>query len=184
VTSRRAAVLAVLLGCGVGLLAQGRTWASARIGNGVSTADAFAVSGATVAPGLTALALVAGAGGVVLATAGRRVVRVAAVLVAAAGAGIVALATQVARDPGGALHGPAVEASGLTTVTVSWVSATAWIAVGMLAGALIAAGAVLALLRGRAWAGPSRRYERAEASAAATEEPLWDAISRGEDPTG
>jgi uncharacterized membrane protein (TIGR02234 family) len=184
VTSRRVAVLAVLLGCGVGLLAQGRTWASARIGNGVSTADAIAVSGAGVAPGLTALALVAGAGGVVLATAGRRVVQAAAVLVAASGAGILVLATQVARDPGGALHGPAVEASGLTTVTVSLVSVTAWIAVGMLAGALIGAGAVLALLRGSAWAGPSRRYERVEATVAATDEPLWDAISRGEDPTG
>jgi len=184
VTSRRVAVLAVLLGCGVGLLAQGRTWASARIGNGVSAADVFSVSGVTAAPGLTALALVAGAGGVVLATAGRRVVQVAAVLVAAAGAGILALAIQVAQDPGGALRGPAVEASGLTTVTLSQVAGTAWTVVGMLAGALVVAGAVLALLRGSAWAGPSRRYERAEARAAATDEPLWDAISRGEDPTG
>jgi uncharacterized membrane protein (TIGR02234 family) len=185
--TRRVIVLLVLAGAGLTLLSSGRPWVSGQITDAVAAAGDLSATGSVAAPGVGALALVSAAGAVVLATAGRRPVQIAAVVLAAGGLAVVLLGGSVLTDPADALRGPAAQASGTTTSRVDDVRRTAWIPLGMTGGALVLTGGLLALVRSAAWAGPSRRYERAPSSAAerpsADDEPLWDAISRGDDPT-
>ncbi len=185
--SRRGIVLIVLAGAGLTLLSAGRTWVSGRITDAVAAAGDLSVTGSVAAPGVGALALVSAAGAVVLATAGRRPVQIAALVLSAGGLAVVLLGGAVLTDPADALRVPAAQASGTTTSRVDDVRRTAWVPLGMTGGALMLAGGLLALLRGAAWAGPSRRYERTPSSAAegppVDDEPLWEAISRGDDPT-
>jgi hypothetical protein len=74
---------------------------------------------------------------------------------------------------------------------------TVWPAVSALGGLLVAAGGGVALVRGRRWPGPARRFERGAApapaagaasmAAAASERDRrmddWDRLTAGDDPT-
>jgi hypothetical protein len=185
VTSRRLAVLLVLAGSALALAARGRPWVGGRLVGGVdgglAAAGQVSASGAVAVPGLTALALVAAAGAVVLATAGRAVRRFSAALVLLAGGVMVAGVIRVMLDPGRALRAAAVEEA-LTSVSASGLSSvtpTGWIVVALAGAAAVLGGGVITLLRSSTWADPSSRYERDESR----DEPLWDSLSRGEDPT-
>jgi uncharacterized membrane protein (TIGR02234 family) len=186
------------VGAGLVVLAAGRTWATARVA-GAGGSGAVPATGSSVAPGTTALALVAAAGGVALLTSGRVLRLVVAVVLALAGAGITVLALMSAADPVGAVA-PAVSRATGTTQAPDAGSAhvTGWPWAAAAGGALVAAGGVLALVRGRTWAAPSRRYDRdagpsaspvpavgTAATAAARDASLdaWDRLSDGDDPT-
>lgn len=178
--SKRAALLLVLGGAALALVAGTRTWVSGTVGN-----QLFDVGGSTAAPGVSALALVSAAGAVVLATAAQGVRRVGAVLVVLAGLGGATLAGAVLRDPVGAVR-PAAEAATGTVGSTAAVTASVqvWPFLALLAGFVVAGGGLVALLRGGTWSGPSPRYERpAEDPGRAGASTAWDALSRGDDPT-
>lgn len=178
---KRLALILVLAGAALALLASTRTWATGTVGGDQS----FEVTGGSAAPGITALALVSAAGAVVLATAGRGVRRVVAPAVAAAGIGAAVLGLGIVVDPAAALLAAAEAASGTVGSGVGVTASTnAWPAVALLGAVLVAAGGVLAFVRGGSWAGPSARYERpAEGPGSGPAPTAWDVLSRGDDPT-
>jgi uncharacterized membrane protein (TIGR02234 family) len=184
--SRRSYAL-TLAACAVGAAlsayAVTRTW-SLRLTARTGMSDLrSARTGADAEPWVIGLALVALAGtGALLATRGV-VRRVLGVLLALAGLGVAAgaVAGRVAVDPGSAGAG-----------------ATVWPAACVLGGLIIAAGGVTAARLGHRWPAMSARYERkvvtpAQRTAAdpASADPptadhrtAWDALDRGDDPTG
>lgn len=191
--SRRVAVLLVVVGALTALLAGTQRWVGAAVRD-VPGTDTVSAVGGSVAAGVPALALVALAGAVVLLTAGRVARAVAAVLLVVAGPAITVVALRVLADPDSALAPALTAATGTRGGAVQDVAVTPWPVLAAVAGQLVGAGAVVALARGRRWPGPSRRYERAGASAgagaAAASSPAsgsalddWNAVSRGEDPT-
>jgi uncharacterized membrane protein (TIGR02234 family) len=158
--SRLSALLTVLVGAGIVLLAAGRTWSKATVvgltGTGVVTTD-----GRSAAPGAAALALVAAAGAVVTVTSGRAVRRVVAGLLVLAGAGIVAVGVGVLADPTSAVEAAVTKATGTTGGDRAFVGhGTAWPAVSGVGGLVVALGGVVALVRGGSWSGPSQRFDR------------------------
>ena len=199
--SRPLAVVAVLAGALVVVAASGRTWASATVGVAGGSRQVGA-DGSLVAPGAVAVALVAAAGAVVLATSGHAVRRVVATLLVAAGLGVAALSVPVWGSPARAA-GPAVaRVSGTVGSAARDARVTAWPAVSAAGGVLVVLGGAVALLRGTRWSGPSRRFDRPPATPAAGAAPeagvpavadagrdrdrrldAWDSLSRGEDPT-
>jgi hypothetical protein len=183
----------VLLGAGLTLLAQGRPWATGRLAADLG-AGPLSVTGASAAPGASAMALVAAAAGIVLATAGRVGRRVAAVLVVGAGAGVLALSLPVALSPRDDLRAAAAQATGTTAGSgtgalasaagqIATATTTVWPWVAAAGALVVLAGGVVAVLRAGRWPGPSRRYEPVAAAAADPRPPAWEALSRGEDPT-
>jgi uncharacterized membrane protein (TIGR02234 family) len=190
--TRPAAILAVLLGAGVVLAAESRGWATVPVsgvpGRAVVTAD-----GRLAAPGTGALALVAGAGALAMAVAGRWVRLLVAGLLLLAGLAVAGLAIAVLHSPADAVK-PAVAAA---TGTVGRppdgaAAATGWPVLSVAGGLMIAAGGAVGLIRGSTWPGPSRRYERAADGSAATPAAMsardaqldaWDRLSVGDDPT-
>ncbi len=208
-SSKAPAVLLVLGGGLLAVLAGSRTWLTAvpQAGAGVTS---VAISGREAAPGGIALGLVAAAGAVVLATSGRVVRHVVAVVLVAAGAGIAASGLWLGVDRAALVADALARATGATGNRLVLSSEpTAWPVVGVAAGVLVLAGAVVAGVRARRWSGPSRRFEAPAATAAvvtaaaatAPEVPAapgagadairerdraldaWDALSAGADPT-
>ena len=184
----RAAVLLCLVGAAVVLLATGRAWTQVEVPAGpLADARTVAVTGADLAPGVRALALVGLAGVVALLatrTTGRLVV---GLLLTVAGAGVVA-AVLAADLTAGSLREAGVPGAAVP------VGATAWPVLAALGGGLVAAGGLLAVLRGRSWPAMGARYEAPAAPAPAPAAPvqaapvpperaLWEALDRGEDPT-
>jgi hypothetical protein len=174
-TGRRglaATVVATAAGAGVVLLGASRAWSAQIVAQPPPLSPHQVVhTGASLAPALPALGLVALAGvGGLLATHGtaRRIV---GGLVTAAAAGVVALV--VAALAGGGIR-------------------PAWPVVCLAGAAVVAAGGAVGAVRGAAWPGLGRRYERttlrsaepapADGETGASRD-LWDALDRGEDPT-
>ncbi len=185
---RRNVVLLTVAGGAVVLLGQSRSWATGRAPLVSGTTASVTLDGGSAAPGVGALALVALAAAVALATAGRAVRRAVAVLVALAGAGAVGLVL-AARSSPQSLQSALDAATGTTGAAgsaervLSW---TAWPLITATGGVLVTVAAGLALRWSSSWQRPSSRYERT----ARTDPPErvaadpWDALSRGEDPTG
>ncbi len=167
-------VLACAVGAGLALLSATRTW---RVEVTPRTAPLPPLtverSGVDLSPWLSALALAGLAGaGALLAVRGR----------ARALLGVLLLATGAAVVAGGA-HGAAVAQSRYA----------AWAVLCVAGGALVGYGGLRALLRGSSWPALGSRYERPAAEPVETFEPggpsrsdvaMWDALDRGEDPTG
>lgn len=178
-STRRAqpvSVVACLAGAGLALYAVTRVW-SVRVEQRTGLSDLRAEqTGAESQPWLIGLALVALAGaGALLATRGR-VRRGLGVLLTLIGVGIAA---------GGVLARVTLDAGD------AGAAAAIWPVVSVLAGAVVAAGGVLAARHGHLWSAMSARYERGgvpSGSAPAAPAPednrsLWDALDRGDDPT-
>lgn len=190
--------MGMLVGAGIVVLAQGRTWVTLdrAPATGVVTALTHgSLSGDQSAPGVLALAWVAAAGAVAVTLAGRRLARVCAVLLALAGLGVVALATQVLTDPARVAGEATRGATGLVDAAPPAAALTAWVGVGLAGGVVITLAALGVWLGAAHWT--TGRSAAAAASAARggpsatgnrsareeSPEPLWEAISRGEDPT-
>ncbi|HEY7222752.1 MAG TPA: Trp biosynthesis-associated membrane protein [Micromonosporaceae bacterium] len=165
------AVVATAIGAGLVLLAASRAWSRETVAKPPPLSPQLIVhTGASLAPALPALGLVAlaGAGGL-LATRGAARRAVGALLVAA-GVGILALAIRV------------LAAGGV---------GAGWPALVLVGAVLVAAAGVLAVRDGARWPVMGSRYGRATRNAApasparssAGTVELWDAIERGEDPT-
>jgi uncharacterized membrane protein (TIGR02234 family) len=212
---RRPVVLLTLLGAGLVLLAGTRTWANVSIDTGPPGLSELTVAGRRSVPSAIPIALAAAAGAVVLATSGRGVRLLVAAGLVLAGAVVAISSVQAARDWGRALDAAAQETLGVSgtragpdgTVfgaAAGEVDMTIWPWVCVVGGVVILLAGLLAVIGGRSWPGPTRRYERAPGAAdrigsagrpgravAAGSAPgredtpasTWDALSRGEDPT-
>lgn len=180
----RLAVLLVLLGAALVLLAGARDWVAAVVPAAPPLpARRLARTGGELAAGLRPLGLLGLAGVAALAgTRARGRLAVGAVLLAA-GVGAVA-ATLAVLGRGAADAVP--QAGGFTS----------WPYAALLGGVLLGLGGLLVLVRGRRWAALSTRYDApaaregagaappaASAPPARPEVAAWDALDRGEDPT-
>jgi uncharacterized membrane protein (TIGR02234 family) len=123
---------------------------------------------------------VAAAGLVALALVRSWLRRVLAVLIAAAGVGVLAAAVRVVTDPAAVARGSSKVRSAGAPASAHLSAAPYLCAFGAL---LIIIGAALAALYGGRWPGPTRRYERVSTGASRPPD-AWDALERGEDPTG
>jgi uncharacterized membrane protein (TIGR02234 family) len=179
-------VVGLLVADGIALLAWSQTWFVLRVeGHAVAVPGSIAGT-AVLAFALTGLALVLAVliAGVVF----RVVLGVLQVLV---GAGLAASAGFALGDPVAASGGIVTEATGLTgpaaRALVSSIAATAWPAIAVAAGVLLALLGILLAVGAPRWPRATRRFERtrtvpADRSSADTIEE-WDALSKGDDPT-
>jgi uncharacterized membrane protein (TIGR02234 family) len=194
----RLAVALCLLGGLCLLVGVSRAWVVVEQSDGLTIGTVRrTVSGSAVAPGLRALALVALAG-VVAVAATRRTGRALVGLLLAV-TGIVAVWLAAARLDDRRLYDDASRSAHLCAVQTRSCSAPSgarldrlrtneapvWLA--LLGGVLVTAGGALTAVRGRRWQGLGSSYEVPGATAhgePATDKAVWDALDRGDDPTG
>ncbi len=144
------------------------------------------VQGSKAATTVTALALVALAGGLAASIAGRIARWIITAIIVLAAAGIIAAAATVLADPLAAAQGSIAAATGVTGSSAD-VSVTAFPVLAVVAGILLALCGLLVIPAGRYWK-TRTRYDAAAQGSAAQSGPVdeidsWDRLSRGDDPT-
>ncbi|NQD88082.1 Trp biosynthesis-associated membrane protein [Paenarthrobacter sp. CM16] len=163
-----------------------QTWIEVQLDpTGASNSDLH-VQGSKAATAVTALAVVALAGGLAASIAGKIARWIIAVLVVLSAAGIILAAMTVLLDPLGAAQGAIAAATGVSGGQAD-AAATAFPVVAIVAGALLAVCAVALPLAGRHWTSRTK-YDAGARGRKSTNEPVdeidsWDSLSRGEDPT-
>lgn len=188
------AVALCLLGSLLVVLTASRTWVEVVVLRGAVLPDTTVpVQGVDLVTGVRAIGFV-GLAGVLALLATRRTGRVlVGGLLALCGAAVVALVARVL----GRLEREAVfteQVLALSPVGVRTdAPATPWPWLCLAGGVLLAGTGVLVAVRGRRWAEMSRRYDAPAARESQDAAPvdgelaerrLWEALDRGEDPTG
>jgi hypothetical protein len=166
-----------------------------QLGAAVASQDGLQVQGSKAATTVTALALVALAGGLAASIAGRVARWVITAIILLAAAGIVAAAAVVLADPLAAAQGSIAAATGISGSNVQ-VDVTVFPVLAVVAGALLGLSALAIVPAGRYWksrtkydaaaAGPAAGGTAVRGTAAAApadEIDSWDRLSRGDDPT-
>lgn len=159
----------------------------AQLAQGASGQDGLPVQGSKAATAVTALALVALAGGLAASIAGRVARWIITAIVIAASAGIVAAAVTVLADPLAASQGAIAAATGVTGSSAE-VSVTAFPVLAVVAGLLLGLASLLIIPASRYWK-TRTKYDPATGSRGAApagpsdEIDSWDRLSRGDDPT-
>jgi uncharacterized membrane protein (TIGR02234 family) len=158
-----------------------------QVGQAGAAQTALEVQGSKAATAVTALALVALAGGLAAAIAGRIARWIITAIIVLASAGIVAAAATVLANPLAAAQGAIAAATGITGGQAQ-VDVTAFPVLAVVAGCLLALAALLIIPAGRHWKTRTTYDAPATGSAAATGGPVdeidsWDRLSRGDDPT-
>lgn len=181
-------LLLTALGAVLVLTAVGRTWADGRVGGQLEiSVTGSAISG--LPGGLALVALAAAVAVFAVRGVGRLVV---GALVVLSGLGAAAAAVAGASDST-ALDAEAARKLALVSAQAEQVGHTAWPWVALIGGLLLAAAGLLTVRSGRDWPAmgarydaPTRRVKARERAARATGTPadLWQALDRGEDPTG
>jgi uncharacterized membrane protein (TIGR02234 family) len=196
-TRERLAVLALGgVGAAVALLSAGRTWLTVTVSDPLVGSGRIHANGRLVASLVPAAALV-GLAAVVAAVTLRQVGRyVAGVLLLVAGGAVGATAVSVILHPRSAAAGAVGEATGQAGSSrgVASAAVTPWPWVAVFGAALLVLAGAVTVVRGRRWSGLSGRYDAPVAgeqvpdpAPATTDDAAadaWDAVSRGEDPTG
>jgi uncharacterized membrane protein (TIGR02234 family) len=198
--SKGAALLAVALLGGAGMLAWSMPWFTVTLVAGASLDPAVTVSGDAAAPALVPLSLAALALVGALAIASPVVRSVLAVLLALLGVGMVVVGATATLAPSAAISSTVTEATGLegdraVDAAVASISPSPWPVFAIAIGALVIVASIWILASSRAWPGASRRYDAptgndgAPASTPSVEPASstvsdWDSLSAGEDPTG
>jgi len=182
------ALLLVLAGACLVLLAAGRHWVDVLVPQAAPLSPRHAVStGNDVVAALRPLGLVGLAGVAALAATRDRGRVVVGVLLLAAGAAVVAATVGALRSGARAAltDRPAAGAPALPDGALGF---TGWPWPALVGGVLLALGGLAVAVRGRRWAALSARYDvpaaRAQRPSARPEVAAWDALDRGEDPTG
>lgn len=184
-------VVLCALGGGLVLGAAGQTWLRISAQRRSPLADVtLSLSGRSLEPLVAGLGLV-GLAGVVGLLATRRWGRlVVAALLALSGLVVVVEALTRVGAPGTAaaeqLLADSDRAGGLAATPVISTTATpAWPLLAAVGGLLLALGGLVALVRSRRWPTMSARYESptTRARRPRTDTAVWDALSRGDDPT-
>ncbi|HEU4666853.1 MAG TPA: Trp biosynthesis-associated membrane protein [Arthrobacter sp.] len=157
-----------------------------QVGQAGAAQDALEVQGSKAATTVTALALVALAGGLAAAIAGRIARWIITAIIVLASVGIVAAAATVLASPLAAAQGSIAEATGITG-SQAQVAVTAFPVLAVVAGCLLALAALAIPLAARHWKARTKYDVPAPGSAAAAgpvdEIDSWDRLSRGDDPT-
>jgi hypothetical protein len=165
----------------------------AQLGQAVSSQDGLHVQGSKAATTVTALALVALAGGLAASIAGRIARWIITAIILLAAAGIVSAAAIVLADPLAAAQGSIASATGISGSSVQ-VDVTAFPAAAVVTGSLLGLCALLIIPAGRFWKNRTK-YDTPAAGAAPggagsgaptgapDEIDSWDRLSRGDDPT-
>jgi uncharacterized membrane protein (TIGR02234 family) len=185
-TGRPAAVLTAGIGAVALLSASSRVWvhAAARDAVQVGGGTAVTTTGREAQPLVLALGLVAGAAAVALLIADRWARVALGSCLVLAGAGAVACAVAVLADPVAVVR---PSRTGLVTTVAGLhdVQVTGWPWLAVAAGLALVAAGVVTLVAGRRWAAANRRFEPEGTTASRPENApeVWDALSRGEDPT-
>ena len=168
-----------------------QTWISVtldpnQLGQGGAAQEPLPVQGSKAATAVTALALVALAGGLAAAIAGRIARWIITAIIVLASAGIVAAAATVLTNPLAAAQGSIAEATGVTG-SQAQVAVTAFPVLAVVAGCLLALAALMIVPAGRYWKARTKYDAPAPGSPAAAgpvdEIDSWDRLSRGDDPT-
>jgi hypothetical protein len=145
------------------------------------------VQGSKAATTVTALALVALAGGLAASLAGKIARWVITAIIVLAAAGIIAAAATVLADPLAAAQGSIAAATGVSGGSAD-VSVSAFPVLAVVAGFLLAACGLLVVPAGRHWKSRTK-YDTAVAGTTGPpagpvdEIDSWDRLSRGDDPT-
>ena len=158
-----------------------------QLGQTAGSEGGLQVQGSKAATTVTALALVALAGGLAASIAGKIARWVITAIIVLAAAGIIAAASTVLADPLAAAQGSIAAATGVSGGS-SDVTVSAFPVLAVVAGSLLAVCGLLVVPAGRYW--KSRTKYDAAASGPAGEQtgPVdeidsWDRLSRGDDPT-
>ncbi|WP_426995628.1 Trp biosynthesis-associated membrane protein [Pseudarthrobacter sp. N5] len=168
-----------------------QTWMTVRLDpeqlGQAASQNGLQVQGSKAATTVTALALVALAGGLAASIAGRIARWIITVIIALASAGIIAAAVTVLTDPLAAAQGSIATATGITGSNVQ-VGVTAFPVLAVVAGCLLALSALLIIPAGRHWKTRTKYDSPVSGSAAVASGPVdeidsWDRLSRGDDPT-
>lgn len=194
-TSKGALIGAIVLAGGAALLASVQVWLAVALLPGVATVEELQVTGQQMSPALTLIALAALAAALVLTLAGRGFRRVIAVLIVGLGAGLAYAGFRAISAPLDGASGQLESVSGISGEAqaglVSSLDLSAWPAVTVAVGVILAVAGVLVLVFGSRWKQGGRKYEssgeakRARAAGTATGDRIsdWEALSDGEDPT-
>ncbi|WP_258805695.1 Trp biosynthesis-associated membrane protein [Pseudarthrobacter sp. NS4] len=169
-----------------------QTWMSVtvdpnQVGQAGAAQEAIEVQGSKAATAVTALALVALAGGLAAAIAGRIARWIIAAIIVLASAGIVAAAATVLADPLAAAQGSIAAATGVTG-SQAQVAVTAFPTLAVVAACLLALAALLIIPAGRHWKTRTKYDAPGAAGSTPATGPVdeidsWDRLSRGDDPT-
>ncbi len=157
-----------------------------QVGQAGAAQTALEVQGSKAATAVTALALVALAGGLAAAIAGRIARWIITAIIVLASAGIVAAAATVLANPLAAAQGAIAAATGITG-SQAQVAVTAFPVLAVVVGCLLALAALLIIPAGRHWK-TRTKYDAPAAGSPAAAGPVdeidsWDRLSRGDDPT-
>lgn len=165
------ALLSILVGSGLTLLASTQTWSTLHLRAVANHAAPVTVQGSAAAPALTALALAGLALAAALAIAGRLVRILLGVLGLIIGASVLLSALTAVTDPVQAAA-PAVTAAtgvaGHTSVAhlVSRLDTSIWPWFAVVGGALVVLCTLGVLVTSSRWPGPSKRYQAVRFEAA------------------
>jgi uncharacterized membrane protein (TIGR02234 family) len=166
-----------------------------QLGQAAGSQDGLQVQGSKAATTVTALALVALAGGLAASIAGRIARWIITAIILLAAAGIVGAAAVVLADPLAAAQGSIAAATGISGSSAE-VDVTAFPALAVVAASLLGLSALAIVPAGRHWKSRTR-YDAATAGTATgsgaagaagpagppDEIDSWDRLSRGDDPT-
>jgi uncharacterized membrane protein (TIGR02234 family) len=163
-----------------------QTWIEVRLDPAGASNSDLHVQGSKAATAVTALAVVALAGGLAASIAGKIARWIIAVLITLSAAGIILAAVTVILDPLGAAQGSIAAATGVSGGQAD-AAVTAFPVVAIVAGCLLAVCAIVLPLAGRHWTSRTK-YDAAARVKKSGSEPVdeidsWDSLSRGEDPT-
>ena len=163
-----------------------QSWIDVRLDPAAAANADLHVQGSKAATAVTALALVALAGGLAASIAGRISRWIIAALILLASAGIIVAAATVLADPLGAAQGTIAASTGISGGDAA-VTVTPFPVLAVVAGALLALCALVLPAAGRYWKSRTK-YDRGRQAARGGSGPVdeidsWDSLSRGEDPT-
>ncbi len=193
---RLGCALGALLGAGLLVVAAGRPWVTQVVSDVPGVTQVSASGGRTV-PAVPALALAAAAGALALLVTGRLGRRLAAAVLVLAGLGAAAAVGTVLAAPQDAVAAAVTAATGRSgPLPGPSAAVTGWLWPALAAAVLVTACGAVALVRAPSWPAPGRRFDAPPPAVRAGGAPAgtvrgqsdaigaWDALSRGEDPTG
>lgn len=182
-TKRSVIILALIAGV-LAMISSGRPWINGSLNDGVLTNNAVDVTGNQAVPGYFGIAIVACAGLLAAATAGRIVRWPAAIISLIASVAMVVLTFMTLADPAAAVKGRMRDVTGHTGEAVARGEFTIWFWAAVFAGLLALLASLLGLTGLRRWHGLSSRYDApVDGAAEPKNESDWDLMSRGIDPT-
>jgi len=198
------AILAILLGCGLAMLAATQQWYAFELSPEAGHGQAVTVQGSAADQAVMALALAGVALAAALAIAGPLIRVILGALGVVIGGSLVLSTVMATREPVQAGAAALTKATGITGDSalaglVVRTEASAWPLAAIAGGVIAGLAALAVLVTSRRWPASSHKYQSVRFAAAEETPPVrrsaepaserdraiddWDELSRGEDPT-